>query len=85
MMYLGRWTKRQMRKLNLLLRKVKETKDGTFKEKGDMVDRSRLQIDARKWILSKLLPKKYGDKVEHEHSGGVTVNIQRFAPDADED
>lgn len=30
---------------------------------GDMVERSRLQIDARKWILSKMLPKKYGDKV----------------------
>ena len=59
--------------------KVKETKDGTFKEKGDMVDRSRLQIDARKWILAKLLPKKYGDKVEHEHSGGVTVEVVRFA------
>ena len=30
---------------------------------GDMVDRSRLQIESRKWILSKMLPKKYGDKL----------------------
>lgn len=30
---------------------------------GDNVDRSRLMVDARKWILSKLAPKKYGDKV----------------------
>ena len=30
---------------------------------SDMVDRARLQIDARKWILAKMLPKKYGDKI----------------------
>jgi hypothetical protein len=29
---------------------------------GDMTDRARLQIDARKWALSKLIPKKYGDR-----------------------
>ncbi len=23
------------------------------------------QIDARKWVISKLLPKKYGDKIDH--------------------
>lgn len=30
---------------------------------GDMVDRARLQIDARKWLAGKMSPKKYGDKV----------------------
>jgi hypothetical protein len=29
---------------------------------GDMVQRAHLQIDARKWILAKLVPHKYGDK-----------------------
>lgn len=29
---------------------------------GDAVDRTRLQIDARKWYASKLAPKKYGDR-----------------------
>jgi hypothetical protein len=28
------------------------------------VQRSRLRVDARKWLLSKLLPKQYGDRVE---------------------
>jgi terminase small subunit-like protein len=28
------------------------------------VQRARLQVDSRKWILSKLAPRKYGDKVE---------------------
>lgn len=36
---------------------------------GDMVERTRLQIESRKWILSKMLPKKYGDKVTQEHTG----------------
>jgi hypothetical protein len=43
-------------------------KDGTTEEHGDMVDRSRLMIDARKWLASKLAPKKYGDKVSAELS-----------------
>jgi len=36
---------------------------------GDMVDRSRLMVDTRKWLLSKMFPKKYGDKVSAELSG----------------
>jgi hypothetical protein len=40
---------------------------------GDMVDRARLQIDSRKWLLSKLLPKTYGDRLEHV--GTVNVSI----------
>jgi Bacteriophage Sf6, terminase small subunit-like len=28
------------------------------------VQRARLQVDTRKWILSKIAPRKYGDKVE---------------------
>lgn len=42
---------------------------------GDHVQRSRLRIDARKWMAGKLRPKVYGDKVEHEHKGGLTVSV----------
>ena len=35
----------------------------------DHITRSRLRVDARKWIASKLKPKKYGDKVEATHQG----------------
>jgi hypothetical protein len=54
-------------------KKTRETKDGTFVEIGDMVERSRLQIDARKWYASKLAPKKYGDKIEQNVTGELTV------------
>lgn len=30
---------------------------------------ARLQIDARKWKASKLQPKKYGDKIDLNHTG----------------
>lgn len=33
---------------------------------ADMIEHRRLQVDARKWIASKLAPKKYGDKIEHD-------------------
>lgn len=35
--------------------------------------RARVRIDARKWWVSKVAPKKYGDKVEHEHTGSLNV------------
>lgn len=34
------------------------------------VQRSKLQVDTRKWIASKLLPKKYGDKLAHTGPDG---------------
>lgn len=36
----------------------------------------RLRMDALKWAASKLAPKRYGDKIEHEHKGGVTLITQ---------
>lgn len=36
---------------------------------GDTVERTRLQIDARKWYASKVAPKRWGDRVQTEISG----------------
>lgn len=33
-------------------------------QNSEFIARSRLRVDSRKWILSKLNPKKYGDKIE---------------------
>ena len=35
-------------------------------ENKEIVNRSRLRIDARKWLAAKLLPKKFGDRIELE-------------------
>lgn len=41
--------------------------------------KARVQIDARKWYAGKVKPKKYGDKVQNEHSGpdGGPIPIAR--------
>lgn len=33
-----------------------------WQQNGEAIQRSRLRIDARKWMLGKMKPKKYGDK-----------------------
>ena len=42
------------------------------------VQRNRLRMDARKWIASKLLPKKYGDRLGVEHSGEIGIRPMLF-------
>lgn len=36
---------------------------------GEHLQRSRLRVDTRKWLVSKALPKIYGDKITSEISG----------------
>ena len=42
-----------------------------YKENGEALRRSALRIDARKWMASKLQPKKYGDKIAHTGPDGA--------------
>lgn len=43
--------------------------DGNERTMPDVIQRSKLRVDTRKWIASKLKPKKYGDKVQQEVTG----------------
>lgn len=40
-----------------------------WRENGEAIRRSDLRIKTRQWIVSKLLPKKYGDKLDLNLSG----------------
>lgn len=44
------------------------------------VQRSKLRVDARKWLMSKMLPKKYGDRqqIVGDESAPLTVKIVKF-------
>lgn len=43
---------------------IKNFGDSTVEvENKEWTNRSRLRVDTRKWIASKLFPKKYGDKI----------------------
>jgi len=39
------------------------------------VQRAKLRVDTRKWIASKLLAKKYGDKLEHTGPEGGPIQF----------
>ena len=54
-------------------RKDAEGENAGWQFNGEATRRSQIRIDSRKWLLSKLAPKKYGDKVTQEHTGAVTV------------
>ena len=43
-----------------------------YRANGENIQRSRLRVDTRKWIASKLKPKKYGDNLKVEHAGEFT-------------
>lgn len=46
----------------------------------EVLQRSRLRVDTRKWLMSKIVPKKYADKTAVELSGEVgvkTINVHR--------
>lgn len=68
-----------------------------FNDEGKLnpenIARSKLKVDTRKWIVSRLLPKKYGDKLDLTHGSNpenpLTVLIQQvsgssFTPVEDE-
>lgn len=49
----------------------KRNADGSTYEavNTEHIQRSRLRVDTRKWYLSKLAPKRYGDSARVEHTG----------------
>jgi len=51
-------------------------KDGKLAANTEHIQRSRLRVDARKWIAAKLLPKRYGDKVQHTGDGGGPIRTE---------
>lgn len=43
--------------------------DGNVKVDHDVIARSRLRVDTRRWAMSKMAPKRYADKVQQEVTG----------------
>lgn len=52
------------------------------KASGAVVQAVKLQVDTRKWLMSKLLPKVYGDKIDVTSGGeiikGNSINFNNF-------
>jgi hypothetical protein len=57
--------------------------DGKMRVDHEAINRSRLRVDARKWVASKLKAKKYGERVEQLHVGDKDRPIVLSPIDAD--
>ena len=56
----------------------------------NVIQRDRLRVDTRKWLMSKMQPKKYGDKAQLDHTTGgeklinkMEVIFKDFSEDAE--
>ena len=59
---------------------VKETK-----KRGDMIKQRKLKIEARQWVVAKMQPKKYGDKVDDlNEDKEIKLTIEVVDPIKDE-
>ena len=47
------------------------------------IQRHRLMVDTRKWIVQKMLPKVYGDRIEH--TGDISIQVITGVPHRDDD
>lgn len=60
--------------------KIKTDHEGkTETTTGDMIEHRRLQIDARKWALARMNPRKFGDKLDLSGRIGLTVVLDSDA------
>jgi transposase len=78
--FLAQYARAKEEQAELLVEQILEiaddsSNDDTVSERGNIIansewiSRSKLRVDARKWLASKLLPKKYGDKMDITTSG----------------
>ena len=58
--------------------------DKGWQVNGEHVQRTRLRIDARKWMAGKLRPKKYGERQMIEGPGDNGEHLHKVNADADD-
>lgn len=67
-------------------RDYKESGDRGLVVDMDHIARSRLRVDTRKFLMAKIVPKIYGDKIAQEITGadGGPVMTQTLSPEAEQ-
>jgi hypothetical protein len=53
-------------------------KEGRERVDHNVIHRNKLQIDTRKWMLAKMNPKKYGDKIDVTSDGEKVSNVPQI-------
>jgi hypothetical protein len=64
--------------------------EGEVHTNHNVIQRSKLMVDTRKWMLSKMMPKKYGDKLDITTDGdkiqnNSIINIDPLLSNASDD
>lgn len=59
------YTRAREAQMDALAEDILEIADGPDAD----VNRARLRVDTRKWLMSKIAPKRFGDRKTHEVSG----------------
>lgn len=54
-------------------------------ENREVTSRSKLRVEARKWVAAKLLPKKYGDRIDLTTGDQPLPAIQIYIPERKKD
>lgn len=62
---------------------VKVDGQGNERMDAEFVGRSRLRVDTRKWLMARMAPKKYGDKIAL--TGALTVSHEDALDRLDDD
>lgn len=44
-------------------------------EHSHEIQAARLRVDTRKWLLSKMLPREFGDRLDVTQSGDLKINV----------
>lgn len=64
----------------------RETENGSYTVLNtEAISRSRLRVDTRKWLMSKMKPKKYGEKLDLTTGGDKFSNIMLIKEKTDEE
>ncbi|STY31504.1 Uncharacterised protein [Legionella wadsworthii] len=58
--------------------------DGTVVTNNSSINRSRLKIDTRKWLASKLVPKVYGNRIDSDIQFQMSEELQKLSEEFNE-
>ena len=86
---INRYTRAREKRADAMFEEIQEIaddprQDAIVTDKGivmntEFVQRSKLRIDARKWMLAKMQPTKYGDKIDVTSGGNelkpIVINL----------
>lgn len=74
------YTHARERQADLFADEIIEIADNCFATQDD-VAKAKLQLDARKWVCSKLHPKKYSERIEADVKTSEPISINLGLPD----